>query len=464
MSEITILHLSDIHFRKKKSKNKDDENKLFRQDVQQKIIDTVSRHLKENTAPEVVAVTGDIAFSGKKLEYDDALKFFEKLKGILPKETEFLVVPGNHDLDRDEVDEFVEPYYVVKNDLVDKLLQQTDKIKKKINVKFEAFREFSRRLDPIFYKPGDDYFWVKNFQDKNVSLLGLNSAWACEGDQDRFNIALGLSQVLATINKSKEAQIENRIVLMHHPPFNWLKDMETGKTRVELFKNCQLLLHGHVHADDLLVYQNPAGSCICLGANASYTEDKDGFIGFQFLEVDFIEPGRGVQVKVWPYYLHEKRNEFVPDRERWPGQEGKPYFIINTLEYSPAARPISPVPLQIPVDYKMWIREFHSTLPTDQLAKKGEVVLVSLPQVYIPLETANPFYKPMDEKRMKKERELPKELDLLEDAREESDEAGERANIDIEELMGRVNCLLLEGKAGMGKTTLIKHLAYSLTH
>ncbi len=464
MSTITILHLSDIHFRKKKSKNQDDENKLFRQDLQQKLIDTVSSHLKENPAPEVVAVTGDIAFTGKKPGYDEAWEFFEKLKGILPRETEFLAVPGNHDVDRDEVDVLLEPYYVVKNNLVDKLLQNPGQIKKKIHVKFKAFRKFAQQLNPTFYKPGDDYFWVKNLPDKNISFLGLNSAWASEGDQDRFNIALGLSQVLAAINKSKENQITNRIVLMHHPPFNWLKDMESGECPVELFKNSQLLLFGHTHSDKAMVFKDPAGSCICLGANASYTEDKAGFIGFQFLEVDFIEKGRGVQVKVWPYYLHEKRKEFVPDRERWPGQEGKPYFVINTLESSPAAKPVSTAPLQIPGEYKMWVREFHSTLPTDQLAKKGEVVLVSLPQVYIPLETANPFYKPMDEKRMKKERESSKELELLGDAGEESAEGGERAHIDIEALMGRVNCLLLEGKAGMGKTTLIKHLAYSLTH
>ena len=271
MSEIKILHLSDIHFRKKKSEKKNDENKFFRQDVQQKIIDTVSSHLEENSAPGVVAVSGDIAFSGKGPEYDEALEFFTGLKAVLPTETEFFTVPGNHDLDRDQLDEFVEPYYVVKNDLVDKLLQQPEKIKKKIDIKFESFREFSRRLNPTFYKPGDDYFWVKNFQDKNVSFLGLNSAWASEGDQDRFNIALGLSQVLAALEQSKKENISNRIVLMHHPPFNWLKDMETGKTRAELFKNSQLLLHGHVHSDELAVLQNPAGSCICLGANASYT-------------------------------------------------------------------------------------------------------------------------------------------------------------------------------------------------
>jgi 3',5'-cyclic AMP phosphodiesterase CpdA len=132
MSEITILHLSDIHFRNKKSKKeKDNENKLVQQDVRQKLIDTASSHLKEHNAPDFVVVTGDIAFSGKKPEYDEALELFEKLKNILPAETEFLVVPGNHDVDRDEVDEFVDPYYVVKNNLTDKLLQNPWQIKKR---------------------------------------------------------------------------------------------------------------------------------------------------------------------------------------------------------------------------------------------------------------------------------------------------------------------------------------------
>ncbi|NIM97201.1 MAG: SUMF1/EgtB/PvdO family nonheme iron enzyme, partial [Candidatus Aminicenantes bacterium] len=86
------------------------------------------------------------------------------------------------------------------------------------------------------------------------------------------------------------------------------------------------------------------------------------------------------------------------------------------------------------------------------LARKGEVVLISLPAVYIPLETANPFHKPKDEKDMKR------------GEKEDRGEPEEPAAIDIEELTGRMNCLLLRGKAGMGKTTLIKHLAYSLTH
>jgi hypothetical protein len=250
---------------------------------------------------------------------------------------------------------------------------------------------------------------------------------------------------LDALDKSKN--IPNRIVLMHHPPVNWLKDFETGNTRVEMFRQCQLMLHGHTHSDNALVFKDPSDQCICLGANASYTGDKEGLIGFQFVEVQYIK--KGIRVKVWPYKWDEQRNEFVPHRERWRSQEGKSYFIIEAVESVQERKPDDIVSLQVPEEYRNWLAEFHSVLPMDHLARKGEAVLISLPAVYIPLETSNPFHKPMDERDMKKGSEK---------------ESKEPPTIDIEELMGRVNCLMLRGKAGMGKTTLIKHLAYSLAH
>jgi 3',5'-cyclic AMP phosphodiesterase CpdA len=119
MSEITILHLSDIHFKKRK----EEENKTFRQDVQRKLIEAVKAHVKEHENLDFVAVTGDIAFSGKKNEYDKALEFFNSLKAVLPGKAEFLVVPGNHDVDRDEVDKFFSlSKNIVQQELTDKFL------------------------------------------------------------------------------------------------------------------------------------------------------------------------------------------------------------------------------------------------------------------------------------------------------------------------------------------------------
>jgi predicted MPP superfamily phosphohydrolase/energy-coupling factor transporter ATP-binding protein EcfA2 len=443
--EIAILHLSDIHFFKQKDKRRVQENKAFRQTVQERLLEAVKIHAGRVAKPDVAVITGDIAFSGKQSEYEDALDFFQQLKNLLP-ETEFLAVPGNHDVDRDAVDEFLPPYYVVKNDRVERFLEKPEQVEKKVNVKFTAFREFSRQLNPAFYEAENGYFWVKNFPDKKVSFLGLNSAWASEGDEDRFNIALGFPQVKAALEKAKN--IPNRIVLMHHPPFNWLKDFEYGGTRVELFRQCPLLLHGHTHSDNALVLKDPSDTCICLGANASYTDEKQGFIGFQFINVEFKE--NGASVTVWPYKWETGRNEFVPHRERWRGQKGGDYFKIDTSAPVEEKNYGGKTPLPfIPEDYKTWLREFHSVLPVDQLARKGEVVTISLPAVYIPLDTVNPFYEPLTGKDMEEGMEK---------------ESREPPFIDIEELAGRQNCLLLRGDAGTGKTTLVKHLAYSLAH
>jgi formylglycine-generating enzyme required for sulfatase activity/predicted MPP superfamily phosphohydrolase/energy-coupling factor transporter ATP-binding protein EcfA2 len=466
MSEITILHLSDIHFKKKI----DEEKKTFHQDVQKKLINTVKAHTKKNDNPNFVAVTGDIAYSGKKPEYDEAWEFFKRIKAVLPPDTKFFAVPGNHDVDREQINEFLSMHSIVARGKADKFLENQEEINRYINVKFNAFRDFCRCLNPDLYKtgihePGEeepekDYFWVENVEDRDVSLLGLNSAWASEGDEDRFNITLGYPQVMAALEKST---FTNKIVLMHHPPSNWLKDMESGKTRVELFKHCHLLLHGHNHFHNALVFKDPSSTCICLGANASYAGDNEGYIGFQFIMANFLKSGTAATFKVWPYIFDERRNEFVPDRERWQSQKGKPYFVIGVssspIETEERIEPSTP--LQIPGDYIKWIDEFHSVLPVEQLARKGEAVLLSLPAVYISLETTNPFHKAKDEMQLPEGKKSHLEI-----SREDSEKvmSKEPPTIDIEELLGRVNCLLVRGNAGMGKTTLIKHLAYSLTH
>ena len=452
MSEIEILHLSDIHFKK----DKDDENKTFRKDVRAKMLAIIKEHIDNNNLNlDFVAVTGDIAFSGT--EYDEAKKFFDDLKSVLPEETIFLVVPGNHDVDRDYVDEFFSLHEIVRKGKTDRFLDNKKKIKNDINDKFRAYRNFSDYLNPALYESKDDYFWVKNFEDNNVSFLGLNSAWASESKKDRHNITLGHPQVIGAVKKSN---CSTRIILMHHPLFEWFSEEDFVRYREEILKSCGLILHGHAHFDTAWLVRTPSSSCINLGANASYTNDKKGFIGFQFIKVESQE--NGLSVRVWPYILDTREGiAFFPDTRRWEGQKGKPYFDLDTFP-SPSPEPGEIVrALEIPEGYKDWVQKFYSTISYDQLAKKGEVLPVQLLEVYIPLETANPFHKAEIE-RMSKDRVVKSRMEQKDELGEEAD-LKEPATIDIEALLGRVNCILLRGKAGMGKTTLIKHLANTIT-
>ncbi len=439
MGEINILHLSDIHFKRRE----DEKKKTFREDVLDKLKDALGNHLKDNGPPDFVAVTGDIAYSGKEAEYEEAGEFFSQLKSILSPQVVFLVVPGNHDVDRAEVDEFFSiQKNIIREERVDGFLENRKQIEDVVNVKFTNFRKFLESLDTKLYGQPDNYFWVNDFEEKDVSFLGLNSAWACEGDNDRNHIALGYPQVMAAL---KESKIENRILLMHHPPSNWFNEQDFSRYRSEIYRHCGLILHGHNHFDAALAFRDPSNSCISLGANASYTDDKKkGFIGFQFIRVEFRD--QGLSVRVWPYRLDDReRVAFFPDTCRWEGQEGNPFFDLETFQLKGKSGGRLK-PLQIPPGYREWIKKFHSTMDIEKLARKGEAVKVSLPELYIHLETANPLYKPKKD-----------------DSEEPGLEPDEPALIDIEELLGRVPCMLLRGAAGMGKTTLVKHLAYTVT-
>lgn len=120
--KIAILHLSDIHFKR----NKDDKNKTYRNDVRAKMLAKIKEHIDRTLDLDFVAATGDIAFSGT--EYDEAKSFFDDLKSVLPKKTVFLVVPGNHDVDRDYVDEFFSLREIVRNGKTDRFLENKKKI------------------------------------------------------------------------------------------------------------------------------------------------------------------------------------------------------------------------------------------------------------------------------------------------------------------------------------------------
>jgi len=446
-NQIIILHLSDIHFKRK-------ENETYREDVQGKMIDTIKKHLeKYHMGLSFVAVTGDIAFSGK--EYDEAKAFFKNLRSVLPSKTKFLVVPGNHDVDRRKISKFFSLHKIVQNKKTDAFLEDIDEIGRQINPKFKAFCEFTGTLKPKLYKNEEDYCWVKDFKDENVSFLGLNSCWACENDKDKDNITLGYPQVMNALKKSK---ISNKIVLIHHP-LNWLNEIDFNRYSGEIFHHCQLILHGHTHADNALVFKTPADSCICLGANASYTDDKeDGFIGFQFIEVEFRK--NGVGVKVWPYRSDKRgRFRFVQDFYRWEDQDG-PFFELKTYKdeddtKKKETRKTPLLSLEIPKEYKDWVRQFHSTMDIDLLAGKGEVITVSLPEVYIPIETRNPFNYMIEHK--------PINIEIASKSGSTADVEGP-SSINIETLVRRKKRILLQGGAGMGKTTLVKHLAYDISH
>ncbi len=97
---LRFLHLSDIHF-----STKLDDEKIVHTDVRDQLLND----LRDVMLPRVgsvnkVLIAGDIAFSGKRAEYEEATSWLERVTSICGcAKTDVLTVPGNHDVDRQRI-------------------------------------------------------------------------------------------------------------------------------------------------------------------------------------------------------------------------------------------------------------------------------------------------------------------------------------------------------------------------
>src|ERR1700686_572355 len=99
-SPLTFLHLSDIHFKEPRAHGDFTLNTDLRDQLQQDVA-TVLETVGELDA---ILITGDIAFSGQRAEYEAATQWLSTLQESTRCQT-ILTVPGNHDVDRNVIRE-----------------------------------------------------------------------------------------------------------------------------------------------------------------------------------------------------------------------------------------------------------------------------------------------------------------------------------------------------------------------
>jgi len=96
-TNLSFIHLSDIHFTKFSGDNLD-----LDRDLRNEILRDIRINAKKAIGkPDGILVCGDIAYSGKVDEYERANQFLKEICSILEiPETSVFCVPGNHDVDQ----------------------------------------------------------------------------------------------------------------------------------------------------------------------------------------------------------------------------------------------------------------------------------------------------------------------------------------------------------------------------
>lgn len=354
-----ILHFSDFHLRP---------NGLGKRsmDIFHRMMDKLQEINQEENI-DLVIFSGDMIDKGGKNFTVPLYRCFQDFeKNIIKPLVEllhigyhqFLFVPGNHEVDRIRKDKNVEPktnndddieYFLSTNSTVPQLLDFLCFQREYYEAhKIEGMLVDNKGLQMTLILP------LNNGIKVGVSLL--NSAWMCEGDEDKGNIKIGTSQINQSWPLIRDCQV--KIAVAHHH-YDFLEESESLKISGILHAHYDILAVGHTHGMRAK-YENDEKGCIFISVAAGNLYDnlhkEDPMYKNGFTILDFNEVARFMDVT--PYH-QDSDESFILCKDY--GTDGTKRLEDTTKK------------LFMPLDY--WLRTYYRSnaiLDNEQMKQKRD--------------------------------------------------------------------------------------------
>lgn len=420
MKKVGILHISDVHINASSILEIDS--------LVEKLINDIKKVKDENDINiDLICFTGDLIAGGDKAFNDEMqIQLAEEhfisplLEAIGLTKKEFILVPGNHEVDTNKIAKITE-----------KGLASISSIEEINETIYDMQDEYKNRLQYFYdymyekYLPDAEkwrlgYSITKNINDINIGIVGLDSAWRSTGAgwEERGKMLVGEQQVGVLHNSIKDADL--KICLMHHP-LDWLSDLEM--TNVERNLNYfDLVLRGHVHdLDDKQI-------CTQRYKTIYNTSGKlypiDGYYsGYSILDIDIDLSTCCIYSRE---YLKSPREDF--DRALRINENGKVEYQLTTYDEAKV----------VEYDLKLQLREYYEE------ATEKYTMLKNIDS-YSPDKIGDFFVEPTIFEKSEYERT---ELTRKEEKKE--------VPVPLTELINSSVNILLIGKKECGKTTVLQ--------
>ena len=321
---IGFVHLSDVHFGQEKG------GMIWtHDDVKARLIDDVkliAKSLESGRAAGII-VTGDIAFGGRASEYAAAAAWLDKVAEAAGCDiSDIQVVPGNHDIDRDEITELTK---IMLEKIVAEGEPALDRFLESDADRDLLFRRFS------FYRPFAEGYRCPldtnaELAEERVAQLApgrairfvrLNSALACSKNDEEGKLLLGARQRVL-----RQRQGEELIILSHHP-VHWFQDSEDALLFIR--NRARVFISGHEHNPSVKIETTEkGGDLMMLAAGATVPPNSDDAFTYcyNFIEFDWDAGEDALSVYVWPRAWVNEQKRFGADEVRLGGRA--PRFIL----------------------------------------------------------------------------------------------------------------------------------------
>lgn len=255
--ELTFLNLSDLHIQQGNlSDVKIVLNALFN-DIS-----------NQNAQFDFILFNGDLINNASKGEFEFKIAKEEFIEPLLKVTgltiNEFLIVPGNHDINRSKISEFLDADLTSKfsdreklNKFIDNIDQPENKLLLKRLDDYNNFVESiysGKNAHCIHSTPLFSTFIFSKGKYK-IGIACLNSAWgAVGGSSDLGKLLIGERQIDAAYQDLKDCDL--RIAMFHHP-LEWLKEFDREAIQDILYVKFNMVFNGHLHVQNqnLIVHE-----------------------------------------------------------------------------------------------------------------------------------------------------------------------------------------------------------------
>ena len=425
MRTFNILHLSDLHI--------NNENLYDIKIIVNALIEDIKNFKQKGKAIDFICFTGDMINRGDKADKELALALDYFVTPLLDETSlppeKFLLIPGNHDIDRSKIDHFSEKG--LKSELTNRqaINQFLDNIEENTSY-FERTKHIKEFTTLFVDQPdwSDPLNYTKKFvvDDTVIGFACFDSAWRCSGDDDYRNLIIGEREVDRALMSIKDTDM--KIALVHHP-FDWLVE-DDERAVSPLFSKFQLVLNGHFHnlgERKLVTYGQ---STIYSSCGALFSGKRSSYNGYNIIEID---PKFGnVKIHLREFFDSPRRC-FDAALSLYENGEVTHNFDIKDSTIGQA--------MEILNNIKPAFYENSSNL-----------LVSNMIDMEAPKDLNNVFISP----------DLSKESNYKRASNEKNDE---QDLINLEELLSSNDNILFIGQEEVGKTTLLHYIAnYYLDH
>jgi predicted MPP superfamily phosphohydrolase len=321
---LVFVHLSDLHFRESGSPLSEREQAL-----RDRLLDDIPKVVALVAGEvEAILITGDLARSGQRAEYQVARGWLDELCARLGiSHTKTLTCPGNHDVDWSRLDAgrlaINEALRTCKENLIDGRIDLLLKSEPDmVLAPLENYQEFAAGsacdiekclawdLPPIPFSDG-----------YALAIRGANTVLNSDRLDGEGTMAVQTNQMIVR----REPDLV-RMLLLHHSPAFWRRP-KPGPAQFDQ----NLVLYGHTHTPDHKV----SATCLEITAGAIHPEEQEDFAipSYNVIEISIEEEGELAYARVRVFH-----REFSREHNAFIETDGSP-DIDERVEILHATRP-----------------------------------------------------------------------------------------------------------------------------